>query len=483
MNTSRIGAKAFGAALAAVVLCGQVALAQEGGRGGGGFEGGRGGGAGGGRGGRGGRDLGADPFAEEAGRPRSNPNLRLTTYEVGDLVVTVPDYSAPDVTAMGGGDGAAFYGGGRGGGFGGGGMVMTPSGQAFDRGGAPLNSQPAPITIYNLQQVLTKVVDPMSWAVNGGDGQVEIIGTSLVVLNTSEAHELVGILLSELRQGSAARRSVTVDARWVLLNSDELERLDPNRDEAREETQSLDAAVLAEYTRRPSSLRGLTNCFSGQSVYLISGTRRNVVKSYIPVVGSVEFPGESATIVELTKQPGEWVEPGETIAVVNDRQARNRLLHFVQEGGGEFSGFDGGRGEMSMMGGSVGYQPVVETPNFGVLLQVRPTLIHGEDAAVVDLTSTITFPSIDRGLGSDAGGNLRLEGGEGRGTLRIQAMPAVDRVAIDTQELATTLRVPLGQPVLVGGMSHVAPEAATEGGEAAAEGEETRQLYLILEVR
>ena len=37
-------------------------------------------------------------------------------------------------------------------------------------------------------------------------------------------------------------------------------------------------------------MRGMTHCFSGQLVYLISGTRRNIVSSYIPVVGSVEQP-------------------------------------------------------------------------------------------------------------------------------------------------------------------------------------------------
>ena len=66
--------------------------AQDGGRGG--FGGGRGCRDGGLDGGRGGE------FAEPA--PRTpNPNLKLGTYEVGDLVVTVPDYEAPDATTVG----------------------------------------------------------------------------------------------------------------------------------------------------------------------------------------------------------------------------------------------------------------------------------------------------------------------------------------------------------------------------------------------
>ena len=69
--------------------------------------------------------------------------------------------------------------------------------------------------------------------------------------------------------------------------------------------------------------------------------------------------------------------------------------------------------------------------------------------------------------------------------------PKVDRVAIDTQELATTLNIPLGQPVLVGGLTYVT--SSTLGHEPVAEvphhhrrtrhDQETPQLYLILELR
>ncbi|NLX95262.1 MAG: hypothetical protein GXY83_03710 [Rhodopirellula sp.] len=47
--------------------------------------------------------------------------------------------------------------------------------------------------------------------------------------------------------------------------------------------------------RRPSTIRGITHCFNGQLVYLVSGTRRNVVTSFAPVVGSIdrERPAES----------------------------------------------------------------------------------------------------------------------------------------------------------------------------------------------
>ena len=197
--------------------------------------------------------------------------------------------------------------------------------------------------------------------------------------------------------------------------------------------------VLAEFTRRPSSLRGKTNCFTGQLVYLVSGTRRNVVTSFIPVVGSVERPVERQY---AALAGGAYVV--EAQAVSQDR--------------------------------AVGYQPVIATPNLGVLLQIRPTLVPGEHRAIVDLSSTLTV------LGESSS-----DGGESGGREENSLVPNVDRVAIETQELATTLSVPMGEPVLAGGLTYIGPSAEVLGrtGEAQEEGAATEvpQLYLVLEVK
>jgi hypothetical protein len=56
---------------------------------------------------------------------------------------------------------------------------------------------------------------------------------------------------------------------------------------------------------------------------------------------------------------------------------------------------------------------------------------------------------------------------------RTSAVPAVDRVNIVAQQLATSLRVPLGRPVLVGGMTFPGPQTDEPAGQ---------QLYLVIEV-
>jgi hypothetical protein len=385
----------------------------------------------------------------------------LRTYEVGDLVVKVPDYAADPAASgaaqpagMGSGGGGGF--GGAGGGFfnvadqgdgSSGGGPSYGAGGAGGRPGGSANEDPMQITFDTLIDAMVNVVDPDTWAENGaGEGDVGVVGAALVVRQTPAVHEGIADFLAQLREGSATRRTVAVDARWLLLNSDDLDALRSTTDDGRT---TIDRKVLEVFTRRPGSLRGITNCFSGQSVYLISGTRRNVVRSYIPVVGSVDWPSREALLAANQEESGDFY----------------RLIADETGGGGGMYG--GGR--------SVGYQPVVETPNFGVSLRIRPTLMHRENAAVTDLSSTITFPSNDV-EGLDAPAPMGLA-------------PRVDRLAIDTQELATTLRVPLGEPVLVGGMSHIAPAASTSADETTSGGApstargETPQLYLVLEVR
>src|SRR5262249_8924403 len=135
---------------------------------------------------------------------------------------------------------------------------------------------------------------------------------------------------------------------------------------------AVNREVLAKLTRRPTSLRAITNCFSGQLVYLISGTRRNIVSSYIPVVGSIERPDDDSQFASITNLNE------------NTSSRKQPRIMFTQSGGGA----QGGGSNRS-----VGYHPVTENPNSGALLPIRPTLTQGDPAAVVDLKSTLPFPA------------------------------------------------------------------------------------------
>lgn len=282
----------------------------------------------------------------------------------------------------------------------------------------------------SLINVLYSVIDSSSWRENGGIAEARAFGNSLVVSQTPEIHAQIEQLLKQLRSGAGERKSVTVDARWLLLSSDELDQLFAKKNGAQQSNHgvpTVDRERLAEFTRRPTSIRAVTSCFSGQLVYVVSGTKRNVVSGYIPVVGSLEDGDAAARLAGL---------PG---------RARFR---FVSDSGQTF--------ERSK---SVGYQPIVEKQNIGALLEIRPTLLQGSKEAIVDLKATVT-ESADLMEGMQAVG---------------AGPPEVDRIALQSQELATTLRVPLGEPVLVGGMTSVSITNV--------ESDEGPQLYLVLEVR
>lgn len=375
--------------------------------------------------------------------------LVLRTYEVGDLILDIHDYpysnslqrNRTSPGALGGGGGGMGGGGGFGGGGGGGGGFFSVPDAAGGRATAESNNAAVGVTIDNLIDAIESTVAPETWAdIGGGEANIRPLGTVLVILQTPGVHDRIRDLLLQVRAASGDRRNVTLDARWLLLTSDELDSLVLPDQQALPE---VDRNRLAEFTRRPGSIRGITTCFSGQLVYIVSGTRQNVVSGYIPVVGSLDAPNRTEQLASEQHQS--------LVRLVSDRSA-----------------------VLSNSDSQVGYQPVIEKPNLGALLEIRPTRSpsNGQSpSAVVDLKSTITSPARPQ---PELDGNAQSAA----------IAPVVDRIAIETQEFATTLRMPLGKPILVGGLTYAPPSEGriSRSGEQEA-AEETPQLYLVLEVR
>jgi hypothetical protein len=86
---------------------------------------------------------------------------------------------------------------------------------------------------------------------------------------------------------------------------------------------------------------------------------------------------------------------------------------------------------------------------------------------VVELRSTLTAPA-ERATAPS--GNTATDA----------LAPAIDRVAVETLQLATSLRMELGKPIVVGGMTYM-PSSAKAREEA--DKAERQQLYLVLEIR
>jgi hypothetical protein len=116
---------------------------------------------------------------------------------------------------------------------------------------------------------------------------------------------------------------------------------------------------------------------------------------------------------------------------------------------------------------SAAYEPASDTLNSGLVLQVTPLLNSAHSAAMLDINSSFAEFDPDAAAKGDAGAGLPLAADRA-----VDAGSAVDRVRSLTQELRTTVSVPLGRPVLIGGMTL----------DPSAKGGDSPQLYLVVEV-
>ncbi len=91
-------------------------------------------------------------------------------------------------------------------------------------------------------------------------------------------------------------------------------------------------------------------------------------------------------------------------------------------------------------GGDVGYQPVVAEPHLGVLLEITPTALSPEEGVLIDLHSTITTWQKQGDARSISTGSA-------------QKVVEIDQINVAAQQFATSLRLPRGKPVLVGGIN------------------------------
>ncbi|MBX3439937.1 MAG: hypothetical protein KF861_20775 [Planctomycetaceae bacterium] len=153
---------------------------------------------------------------------------------------------------------------------------------------------------------------------------------------------------------------------------------------------------LLDDLQRAADESGRINCFSGQKVHLASGQRRSIVRSAVPVV--------SAYVV--------------------------------------------------------GYQPVVDYPHIGTILELSASIDSAGQSALLDIICRSTE-------WNDAGDPVRIVSESGAGRAPSSANPqrfgpavapaqvdlpgarseaAIDRINMGTRELATTVRVPVAAP-------------------------------------
>ena len=119
---------------------------------------------------------------------------------------------------------------------------------------------------------------------------------------------------------------------------------------------------------------------------------------------------------------------------------------------------------------SAAMSPTVKPVQVGAMLELTPTLETTLDTAVVDVHSQVSdwtevgaAKVAPRATQSDPASGVRM-GGDNEAT--------IDRLNLLTQEFRTTSRLPVGKPVLIGGITS----------EPSQSGPESKQLYLVLQL-
>jgi hypothetical protein len=372
----------------------------------------------------------AGTVAQEAsdGEKNAGPQpLVIKVYPVSDLVVRAPDYqyegsylpsirqgsfNAPftfgqsTVPTVGGG--VMGYGGGMGGG-----MYQVPAEAApaanAVAGGLPTGPVGAPqqsrrnvrhVGMADLMNAITSVAGPTTWDEVGGPGAILTVGGALVVSQTADVHAQIKDLLDQLRKERAGMQPLTIEARWLALDSTQLASVkSTDTKKQRGSGRLLDPQALDKLPESTRRFAGQISCFDGQTVYIVSGRMETFLQGGIPVVG----------------------------------------------------------------GTGAGYQAVLLTPQIGALLQITPFTAAGGDSVQLDLRSSLTRQD-------EAGESVKFH--SAMSNPKLEPSVQVDRLNVAAQQFATSVRVPLGVPVLVGGMTIPGHNPDSHGD----------QVYLIIEV-
>jgi hypothetical protein len=263
----------------------------------------------------------------------------------------------------------------------------------------------------SLIDVITSSIEPLSWDQVGGPGSIAPLQPCMLVISqTQRVHRKIEKFFEEIRAISPGLRTVTIRATWLLLDLKQLNQL--LGDKPRKEA-GIDRKALEELAAKTKGYIGAITCFNGQTVHIASGRSRSAVVGAIPVVG----------------------------------------------GGGE----------------GAGYQPIINNPNSGAVLQVTPLLLPNTQAAMLDLQSVVTrSEGPTEPIHFLGGGPARAKSNGERKAARGGTTVTLDRIDMLVEQLATTLKVLLGEPTLVGGLSR---EHSTDDQEAAG----APQLYLFIE--
>ena len=356
-------------------------------------------------------------------RPRElqEADLVVRIYELNDLFAVAPAYFAHQPDDLGDA-GRAIFGHVQGhamGGMGGGGGFFGVSDQprSIAEPQRPLpqlvgqdagNLGAARTSLEDLIAAIKTTISPDEWKQGTGRGTISRLGNNLLISATEKTHDQIDALLGLFRKRWGSLRTVSLRAYWLWLTHDQLSAAIATLAGAAAAAPAPFGVVGdAEWTQllakaqadaEHPGYRAALTCYNGQTVSAVSGGQRRFVTDVSPT--ELGTTKEGAPIVSFT--------------------------------------------------------PTLKSVHDGAALQFTPLTTTTGKFVVLDIHTRV-----NRIVPNDEPKPVAKGRGDQAGSID-QIVAAIDRPSITTYQLATTLRVPVDRPILVGGMTFTGEPKANE---------------------
>lgn len=360
------------------------------------------------------------------GGPRSHVRgrgMEIRIYDLGDLFAIAPPYPAEassDLLVPDGYPRSLFPNVLRHqqatttGAFGGGGGFFSVPGQLRTVSPPPRNRQTlrqfgegssaGQSSMDDLVNVIQTTISPELWDAEGG-GSVAKLGNALIISADTATHDQIDAMLNLFRKRWGTVRTVSLEAYWLWMTEAEL------------------APAMTDVPAKPTKGNDL------KTFGLIKADSWKKLLEDRQKADSKHRRGWQAKITCYNGQTVHTVSGAQRLSVV---QVRPIIL----------------RGDEEKPEGRIAYRPEVSLIQEGAALQITPIAGVTGETVLLDIHSRVCLPAekpVEKA--KEVVEKLPAEGDPA------QIVNVIDQSRLMMQHFSTTLRIPVGEPMLVGGMT------------------------------
>lgn len=240
-----------------------------------------------------------DGLLRVATQEKLNRSKFINVYDIRDLIVRIPRFTnAPQLDISQAGQSGAG----------------SNSSSMFEESSGP-NDEDESTAVAGDNAIATEIMDiirqtvsPDSWRENGGEGALRELNGQLIVYNTSDAHTEVVSLLEQLRSSRALM--ISVESRFLIVTSNFLEEIGVDLDFV------FNAGEAGFDPAFNNQGNGLVDPFTGSPVLVPRQFSRSGVNPAVPAVGANPFA--LTTPVQPYLQPGYVPQPGGVVPSLDE---------------------------------------------------------------------------------------------------------------------------------------------------------------------